>query len=118
MEPDMQTADFLASVLTPEATVELANALQAMAARAMTPDDAELLERASTWLSFMRGGLAAYESRLNGDMATVPDKALENLLLEHGFATNFEMAAGRALARDVRLLCFFRSLNRGAPRDE
>ena len=116
MEPDMQTADFLASVLTPEATIELADGLLDMQAR-VNATDAELLQRASDWLSFMRGGLAAYERRLNGDMETVPDKALENLLLEHGFATNFEMAAGRALARDVRLLCFFRALDRGAPHE-
>jgi hypothetical protein len=116
MEPDLQTADFLESVMSAEATVELANGLQDMKAR-VSPADAALLERASTWLSFTRGGLAAYERRLNGDMETVPDKALENLILEHGFATNFEMSCARALARDVRLLCFFRALDRGAPHE-
>jgi hypothetical protein len=50
-------------------------------------------------------------------METVPEKALENLIIQAGFATGYEMSMARDLARDVRLLCFFRAINRGSSRE-
>lgn len=113
--PDTRTADFLDSVMSVQATIELADALRDMETR-VSAGDAETLQRASDWLAFMRGGLRAYESRLNGDLETVPDKALAGVVAQH-FGDHPDRARVFELAQDVRLLCFFRAIERGTAHD-
>jgi hypothetical protein len=74
------------------------------------PADRETLQKACDWLSLQGGMIRGLESRLNGDFAAIPDTALYALVMQHGFIDGPELAAAMALAVDVRLLCFFRTL--------
>lgn len=76
------------------------------------PADRETVQQAIDWLAFMRGAVAGLESRLAGDMETVPEQALTGAVLQHFGDEPQAFATGMALARDVRLLCFFRAIAR------
>ena len=76
------------------------------------PADRETVQQAIDWLAFMRGAVAWLESRLAGDMETVPEAALTGAVLQHYGDEPHTFETGMALARDVRLLCFFRAIAR------
>ena len=78
------------------------------------PADAQLLADAQDWLNFMFGCIRGLESRLKGDADVVPEKALEGAIQTHfGNEQAYYLPLARALARDVRLLCFFPAIERG-----
>jgi hypothetical protein len=76
------------------------------------PADRETVQRAIDWISFLRGAVAGLESRLAGDLQTVPEKALTGAVLQHFGDNPQSFETGMALARDVRLLCFFQAMAR------
>jgi hypothetical protein len=79
------------------------------------PADRDVIQSAIDMLSFQFGGIRGLECRLNGDLATIPDSALRGVVLQHTGADPALFNAGLALARDVRLLCFFRTLSYEQP---
>jgi hypothetical protein len=75
------------------------------------PADREALQKAMDWLSFQGGAIRGLESRLAGDLETVPERALGGVVVQHCGDDPDAFKAGLALARDVRLLCFFRAID-------
>jgi hypothetical protein len=76
------------------------------------PDDRETIQKAMDWLSFQGGAIRGLESRLAGDLDVIPEKALTGVVMQHCGDEPEAYNAGMALARDVRLLCFFRAIER------
>jgi hypothetical protein len=78
------------------------------------PADRETVQKAMNWLSFQAGAIRGLESRLAGDMAAVPEKALAGVVLQHTGDEPDAYNAGMSLALDVRLLCFFQAIERAS----
>jgi hypothetical protein len=107
-----RAADTIVSEAVPlPALMALCGALEPIR-DAAGPADRETVQQAIDWLAFLHGAVAGLESRLLGDMETVPEAALTGAVLQHFGDEPTAYNQGLALARDVRLLCFFRAIAR------
>lgn len=100
-------------ILTPYSRiVQLNDALRAIEPR--NEAERKTLESAAALLCFQGGQLAAVNRRLDGDMSEIPDAALMALVLQRcpSLTTPAQALESTAmqLARDVRLVCFFRTM--------
>lgn len=93
---------------------ELCDALLSMAAFSATTSHKKALESAAALIAYQAGQLSAVNRRLEGDMSEIPDAALLALVRQRcpSIATTEQALESTAmlLAKDVRLICFFRTL--------